>query len=186
LDSDTISLIKNKKVYYIPTLQLEESFYAYAARPDWMDTPFFKNAESPELAQQLASPAYKSKVNSDKNTPVHRQAFRMAENNLKKLLDAGALIGFGTDSGAHPYRIQGFAEHRELELMVESGMTPLQAIQSATVVNANMLHIGEKTGTVEKGKQADLVVLNADPTTDVTNTRQIDLVFHNGKQVSGE
>ncbi len=185
LDSETISLIVNKKVYYIPTLQLEESFYVYAEHPAWMDTLFFQDAESPELARLLASTAYRSKVAADNNnTPIHKRALQTAMLNCKKLLDAGALIAFGTDSGANPYRIQGFAEHRELELMVEAGMAPLQAIGSATGVNAQMLHIAAKTGTIEQGKQADLVVLNADPTLNIQNSRQIDLIFHNGQQIS--
>jgi imidazolonepropionase-like amidohydrolase len=106
--------------------------------------------------------------------------------NLKRLFDAGVLVAFGTDSGANPYRIQGFAEHRELELMVKSGLTPLQAIHTATQENARMLHIDNVTGTIEPGKQADLIVLDADPSIDITNTRKIAMIFHHGKQVKPE
>ena len=183
LDADTISMIKNKNVYYIPTLQLEESFYVYAENPPWMQSAFFKTALSPELQAELNSPAYKTKIQSDKATPVHKQALQTAMVNVRKLLDAGAPIAFGTDSGANPYRIQGFAEQRELELLVQAGMTRLQAIHSATGVNAKMLHLDNKTGTVEKGKQADLLVLDADPMDDITNTRKIVSVFHNGSQL---
>ncbi|MDQ2773859.1 MAG: amidohydrolase family protein [Acidobacteriota bacterium] len=183
IDAGTVTAIKSKAVYYIPTLQLEESFYAYADHPAWMDAAFFKSALSPALAAQLASAEYRSKVESDPATAVHKQAFQTAMANLKTLMNAGARISFGTDSGANPYRIQGWAEHRELELMVEAGMTPLQAIQSATAVNAEMLNIGGKTGTIEKGKQADLIVLDADPAVQITNTRGIHMVFHNGKRV---
>ena len=183
LDTDTVAAIKSKSVYYIPTLQLEESFYIYADHPAWMNTPFFKSAVSAELAQQFASAAYAEKINADPTTPIHKRALETARVNLKKLLDAGAPIGFGTDSGANPYRIQGFAEHRELELMVGAGMTPLQAIHSATAVTARMLQIDGMTGTIEKGRQADLIVLDADPTQDIKNTRKIDVVFHGGKQI---
>ena len=185
IDAETVSMLKNKKIYYIPTLQLEESFYVYAEHPEWMDTPFFKNAVSPQLAEHFNSEAYKSKIDTDRTTAVHKKAFEMAMRNLKQVADAGAPVAFGTDSGANPYRIQGFAEHRELELMVEAGMTPLQAIHSATAVNAAMLHIDEKTGTVEKGKQADMVVLDGDPSNDIKNTRKINMIFHNGKRVNG-
>ena len=94
-------------------------------------------------------------------------------------------MAFGTNSGANPDRIQGFAEHRELELMVEAGMTPIEAIHSATAVTAAILHIDDKTGTVVAGKQADLIVLNSDPIADIKNTRDIHAIFHNGKQISG-
>jgi imidazolonepropionase-like amidohydrolase len=184
LDAATIGAIKDKNVFYIPTLQLEESFYAYADHPPWMDSAFFKNALSPELAAQLSSPAYHSKVASDPATQIHRQAFQTALVNLRKLFDAGATVAFGTDSGANPYRIQGWAEHRELELMVQAGMTPLQAIHSATAVNAKMLQIDAWTGTIEKGKQADLLVLDADPTEDIKNTRRINMVVHNGNELT--
>lgn len=81
------------------------------------------------------------------------------------------------------FAFKGFAEHRELELMVAAGMTPVQALHSATGVNAAMLHISDRTGTLEKGKQADLIVLEADPAEDIQNTRKISAIFHQGKQV---
>lgn len=63
-------------------------------------------------------------------------------------------------------------------------MTPLQALHSATAVSAAMLHIDDKTGTIAEGKQADLIVLNSDPSADIKNTRDIHVIFHNGKQIS--
>jgi len=63
-------------------------------------------------------------------------------------------------------------------------MPALAALHSATAVNARMLGIDSQTGTIEPGKRADLVVLNADPTADITNTRKIAMVFHNGQRVT--
>ncbi len=188
IDPDTVSVIKSKKVYYIPTLQLEESFFIYAGHSAWMDTPFFRNALNPELAETLTYPSYKAGVQRDKTTPIHRAALQTAMANIARLREAGLidLIAFGTDSGANPFRIQGFAEHRELQLMVQSGMTPMEAIHSATSVNAQMLHMGERIGTIEPGKEADLIVLGADPTADITNTEKIEMVFHHGRQVKRE
>ena len=185
IDPDTVSLIKRKKVYYIPTLQLEESFFVYAGHAAWMDTPFFKEALNPELAEVLSYPSYKAGVQRDKTTPIHRAALQTAMTNIARLREAGLtdLIAFGTDSGANPFRIQGFAEHRELQLMVQSGMTPMEAIHSATLVNAQMLHLSDKTGSIEVGKQADLIVLDADPSSDIANTQKIGMVFHNGQEV---
>ena len=183
VDTAMLSALKEKKVYYIPTLQLEESFYAYAEHPAWMDTPFFKQAINPALSQLLNSAAYKQKVANDPNTAVHKAAFETAMANLKKIHDNGSPIAFGTDSGANPFRIAGWAEQRELQLMVEAGMTPLEALFSATAVNAKMLQIDEKTGTISEGKAADLVVLDGDPSTDIHNTEKIAMVFHNGTEV---
>jgi imidazolonepropionase-like amidohydrolase len=183
IDSDTISLMKQHNVYYIPTLQLEESFFIYANHPVWMNTPFFQNALDPAVAKMLDSHKYKQNVQRDKSTPLHRTAFEMAMANLKRVHDGGAPIAFGTDSGANPFRIQGWAEHRELQLMVEAGMKPLEAIHSATAVNAKMLQIDEKTGTIQAGKQADLIVLNADPSSDIADTENIAMTFHNGREI---
>jgi imidazolonepropionase-like amidohydrolase len=149
-----------------------------------MDTQFFKNALSPELEQLLNSAAYRDKVHRDPATHVHGTAFDTALANLKKVSDAGVPVAFGTDSGANPYRIQGWAEHRELQLMVQAGMTPLKALQSATEITAKMLRLSDKTGTLAAGRQADLVVLNADPSADIANTQKIAMVFHNGKRMN--
>jgi imidazolonepropionase-like amidohydrolase len=186
IDPATVAAIKKQGVFYIPTLQLEESFYIYAEHPSWMDTPFFRDATNGQLWQQLNSPAYKQKVERDPTTPVHRKALQTASVNLKLLHDAGVKVSFGTDSGANPYRIAGFAEHRELQLMVAAGLTPMQAIQCATQEAARMLKIDDQTGTIETGKYADLLVLNDDPSTNILNTQKIALVFHRGKQVPHE
>ena len=183
IDADTISLMKQHNVYYIPTLQLEESFFVYANHPAWMNTVFFQNAVDAPLSKMLDSHKYKQKVEHDKSTAAHRTAFETATINLKRLHDGGVPVAFGTDSGANPFRIQGWAEHRELQLMVEAGLKPLEAIHSATAVNAKMLQIDEKTGTIQPGKQADLIVLNADPSSDIANTEKIAMIFHNGREI---
>ncbi len=107
----------------------------------------------------------------------------MGQQNLKKLFDAGVYVGFGTDSGALPGRIPGFAEHRELELMVRAGLTPMQAITAATGENAKLLHVTDR-GTIAVGKRADLLVLDADPLMDIRNTRKIVAVYHDGRNVA--
>lgn len=177
LDADTISAIKSKGVYYIPTLELEESFYIFGENPVFMSSPFFRQGVDDRLATLLKDEA------KDKNTAPHRKAFRVAMDNAKKVHEATANIGVGTDSGANPYRIPGWAEHRELQLLVEAGLTPIEAIHDATQINARMLAIEDKTGTIEKGKQADLLVLDADPSKDIRNTRKINMIFHNGRLV---
>lgn len=186
LDADTVSLIKNNKTYYIPTLQLEDSFYCFADQPALLQSPFLHGWIDPKLEAELGSAGYREKTQKDPSTAAHRKALQIAEANVKKLKTATAAVAFGTDSGAFPNRIPGWAEHRELELMVDSGMTPLEAIHSATQVNAEMLKIAEKTGTIQVGKQADLIVLDVDPSTDISNTQKINAIFHNGRRVDRE
>jgi imidazolonepropionase-like amidohydrolase len=125
-------------------------------------------------------------VAKDPATATHKKALEVAKQNVKKLRDATVALAFGTDSGANPYRVPGFAEHRELQLLVDAGLSPLEAIHSATQSTATMLHIDEKTGTIQAGKQADLLVLNGDPSKDIANTEKIEMIFHNGRLVKRE
>jgi imidazolonepropionase-like amidohydrolase len=111
-------------------------------------------------------------------------AFKTALKNLKKIYDAGITVALGTDSGAFPIRTQGFTEHLEMELMVQAGLTPLQAITVSTRNAAKAIKIDNQYGTIEKGKKADLIVLDGDPVKDTKNTRKINTVWKNGKEVS--
>ena len=96
------------------------------------------------------------------------------------LHQAGVPIMAGTDSpmpGVYP----GFALHEELQLLVESGLTPLEALRTATLEPARFLHIEDASGSVAVGKRADLVLLDADPTKDIRNTQRIHAVLLAGR-----
>jgi imidazolonepropionase-like amidohydrolase len=90
-------------------------------------------------------------------------------------------IAFGTDAGI-PGRFPGYFEHMELELMVEAGLTPEQALASATRVAASCLEMSD-VGTLEAGNWADLLVLGANPLEDITATRTLEKVFIAGNEV---
>ena len=114
---------------------------------------------------------------------LHKRDFANDQKNLKLAYDAGVKVGFGTDSGAIPSRIPGFAEHHELEMMVAAGLTPMQAILCATKTNAELLGIQQTTGTLTVGKQADFIVLEGNPLDDIRNTRKMVAVWHGGREV---
>jgi len=101
---------------------------------------------------------------------------------VKALQDAGVNIAFGTDSGANPVRIAGWAEHRELELLVRAGLTPMAALVAATRGSAKMLGAQDR-GTLEKGKRADFLVLAANPLDDIRNTRKLVSIWNGGREV---
>jgi imidazolonepropionase-like amidohydrolase len=183
VDNELIRMMKEHHTVYIPTLQLEEAFFIYADKPDWIKSQFFLGALEPATREMLLSPAFAAKVQRDPATVEHRAFLATAQQNLKALHDAGVTIGFGTDSGAQPTRIPGFAEHRELQLMVEAGLSAKEAIRSATSRNAALLHLD--SGTVAAGKEADLLVLDGDPVKDVSNTEKIAAVVHRGIVVRG-
>lgn len=183
VDDAFVQEMKQRGVWYVPTFTVDESFFIYAERPGFMQTKFFREAAGPQLMAKFDAPGYAEKVNRDAQTIQHKKDFEIAQQNLKKLFDGGVHVGFGTDSGALPGRITGFAEHRELELMVRAGLTPMQAITAATGENAKLLH-AEDRGTIAVGKRADLVVLDADPLIDILNMRKIFAVYHNGRSVA--
>jgi Amidohydrolase family len=95
------------------------------------------------------------------------------------LFRAGVPLLAGTDA-PEPYCPPGFALHQELELLVESGLTPVAALQAATINNARSLKQGDELGSIEAGKFADLVILNADPSAEIRNSRKIASVIHRG------
>jgi imidazolonepropionase-like amidohydrolase len=169
VDDELIALMKQHGTFYIPTLQLEEAFFIYSEHPAWMDSAFYQDSNPPAPAAQAAE--------------IHRQNLETAKENLRRLYQAGAAIGFGTDSGAFPNRIPGFAEQRELYLMVRAGMPPLAAIHSATGGNARMLGIESSSGTVQPGRDADLLVLDGNPAGNIANTTRLLAVWQHGVEV---
>jgi len=92
-------------------------------------------------------------------------------------------VAMGTDSGAQPVRAQGFSEHLELQLMVEAGLTPLQAITVATRNASNALRLKDQ-GVLSPGMRGDFIVLNSNPENDIKATQAIQAVWKNGVEVN--
>jgi imidazolonepropionase-like amidohydrolase len=182
VDDAFLADMKAKNVIYVPTLSLDKFAYAYAGDPEWISDPFFKASLEPGTYEMITSSSYK---NSTKNSPAYARnenGFKIAMTNLKKIFDAGIRVALGTDSGAFPIRTQGFAEHLEMQLLNEAGLTPLQVIMVATKNAADALQLND-FGVIENGKVADLLVLDGDPSVDVKNTRRIFAVYKAGKKI---
>jgi imidazolonepropionase-like amidohydrolase len=92
----------------------------------------------------------------------------------------GVPIGAGTDTPIY-LAIPGYSLHAELEQLVASGLAPIEALRAATVRPAEFFGIEDDIGTIDPGKRADLVLLDADPLLSITNTRQISGVISKGK-----
>ena len=105
----------------------------------------------------------------------YRAALDQAMSNLKVISDAELPVAMGTDAGPAA-RFPGYFEHMELWMMVEAGMTPAQALRSATGVAADCLSAPD-IGTLEAGKWADFLVLGEDPLVDITATRSLEAVY---------
>jgi len=184
IDDSLIEEMKAKHVAYIPTLALDEFATAYLDDPVWLNDPFFRNSLEPGVYTMITSEAYKEKLKKSPVTPQEQAALKYALINLRKLFKAGILVAMGTDSGATPIRAQGFSEHLELELMVQAGLTPLEAIRVATYNSARLLGIEADRGTLEAGRRASFLVLDKDPTADIRNTRTLSAVWSDGVKVS--
>jgi imidazolonepropionase-like amidohydrolase len=103
---------------------------------------------------------------------------------VKEMHDAGIQFLAGTDSAPGVYIFPGFSLHEELQRFVTAGFSPLEALQTATLNPATFLGIADRLGTVEKGKLADLVLLDANPLDDIRNTEKIAAVIVNGRYLS--
>jgi imidazolonepropionase-like amidohydrolase len=100
---------------------------------------------------------------------------------VKAMVDAGVPVFAGTDASFVPGLAPGFSLHGELEALVRAGLSPSQALQAATVVPATWLGMVDDRGTVEVGKRANLILLDADPLADIRNSRAIAAVIFNGQ-----
>jgi imidazolonepropionase-like amidohydrolase len=110
-----------------------------------------------------------------------REFVQMEFRIVAQMHHAGIPFMAGTDTAPGPYVVPGFSLHDELELLVEAGFTPLEALQTATLNPAKFLGLADQLGTVEKGKIADLVLLKANPLERIGNTRNIEAVIVNGR-----
>jgi imidazolonepropionase-like amidohydrolase len=163
------------------TLSREASMFAYGSTPAFASDPFFTRAVSAASLELIKSPERQKTIASGPHFKEYPAFLETAKANLKRLADAGVPYGFGTDAGP-PGRFPGYFEHWELQLMVEAGLTPQQALSAATQRAAEFLYASE-LGTLEAGKWADMIVLDADPLADIRNSRTIRTVYVAGREV---
>src|SRR5207244_4912220 len=95
---------------------------------------------------------------------------------FRNAVKMGCKISFGTDAAVFPHGQNA----KEFKLMVDLGMPPIEALKSATSVDADLLGIAQKTGTLEKGKLADVIAMPGDPTSDITATERVSFVMKEG------
>jgi imidazolonepropionase-like amidohydrolase len=182
VDNEVMQTMKARGVFLIPTLVRDEVLFAYADNVKWLNDPFFLAGLEPGALAIIRSPAVVEKTQKDPDIAKYRAGLEMAKKNLKTLSDAGVKVAFGTDSGV-PTRFPGYFEHRELQLMVEAGLTPMQAIVAATGTNAEILGGAKQFGTLQPDRRADFLVLDANPLNDIHNTEKLSAVWQAGKKV---
>ena len=183
IDTDFIATLKRRNVSVISTLAREEGMFVYGEAPAWIEEAFFRKGLSPERLEILKTKKREEQA-KDPELARNKRAFEIDKINLKKLSDAGIRIALGTDSGGAPDRffIQGFFEHRQMELMVQAGLTPMQVIQAFSKGASEALGIDKEFGTLAKGKAADLLALEKNPLENIANMRTIQAVYLGGKK----
>jgi imidazolonepropionase-like amidohydrolase len=183
VDSEFIALLKQRNVSLIPTLARDELLFVYGDSPAWIDDPFFLKFVPPDRLAVLKTKIRDEQAKNPQRALI-KAGFEMNKTNLKKLSDGGVRVALGTDSGgaADRFFIQGYSEHREMELMVQSGLTPMQVIQSFSKGASEALGIDKEFGTLAKGKAADLLVLEKNPLENITNMRTIQTIYLGGKK----
>ncbi len=132
VDDAFLTAMKRGNLCYSPTLMREVSTFVYDATPSWVNDPFFRRGYGADIATELSEAGRQAKFkasNAYAQGQKYKAGLEVAKANLKRVQDAGIRVAFGTDTGPAG-RFQGFFEHLELELMVQSGLTPMQAIVS--------------------------------------------------------
>ena len=183
VDAELIGLMKKRGTWLIPTLFREAATFAFAEPDRFLKDPFFTRGVEPRMQAVLKSAEYQKALTGDKYFPNYPRYLKTAQENLKRLNDAGVNIAFGSDTGVLT-RFEGYGEHWELELMVQAGMTPVQVITAATKSSAEFLGRDGDLGTLEQGKWADMMVLSADPLADIKNSRKIETVYVAGNRIT--
>ncbi len=164
-----LAFLKEHHTVIDPTLALMEFFTATTAKPPASFEPGV-NKVAPELAEQLTDVAPPTE-----RSEIGEKVFAKELEIVGALHRAGIPVVAGTDQ-----TVPGHSLHREIELYVQAGFTPMEAIQAATIVSARAMGIEKESGTVEKGKRGDLILVNGNPLDDIHNMRNVEYVITNG------
>ena len=176
-----IELMAKNQTWQVPTLVWERGQWLIDDI-DLSHDPLTKYA--PKAWTERTWPMFVKSILSDMDTdplPVRKHFVQMELDMTLAMFRAGVPFMAGTDTAAGVHIFPGFSLHQELALFVQAGLTPMQALQTATRNPAQFMGRLADMGTVEKGKLADLVLLDANPLEDIANTRRIRAVVLAGR-----
>ena len=173
----------NAGTWNVPTESLFEHVTRSSTEPaDMARWPEMRYMPAETVEQWKGSK--RSVINDDNYVAeIADRAIDLRQKLIVALSDAGAGILLGSDS-PQIFNVPGFALHRELEYLVAAGLTPFQALQSGTINAARFLEADDEFGSIEVGLEADLVLLDANPLDDITNSQRIHGVMVRGHWIS--
>lgn len=180
----------------VPTLTLYDGLLR-DPEPGDLEDPFLRATASDEEVAALMDPEFvehrrqRGQGRDLREEPGRQLVEAMMRHFDDMLVNVGMLhrrgveIALGTDTG-NPYVFPGYSVHRELELLVRAGLTPMEALEAATRRAAEMIGAEDEFGTIQPGKRADLLILGANPLQDIRNTRTLKIVIAGGRVVDRE
>jgi len=196
LTDEVVAALARGKVTFVPSLTQQGDLLNLLDEPalkTYLDQPIVQQSLSSTMKESLANGAgiiqrLREELNAPSGAVIRRQLKEQQERafaNVKKAQAAGVKIAVGTGTG-NLLIFPGAAVHRELQLLVKAGLTPMEAIVVATRNTAESLGLGTEIGTIEPGKEADLLILDADPLLDIQNTQKIHAVVQRGREVPSQ
>ena len=166
-------LMAAKQIPMATTLTIGENYSRLAEHPEYLDQALYQAVLTEEEITDL-----KNKTRQEYQDRTWTWWMKLmtpvAQETLRKIHAAGGILALGTD------QTNGAAVHREMELLAAAGIAPLDVIRIATLNSARFLGKEGQLGSIEEGKFADMVLLNADPSEDINNAKEIHLVIKNG------
>jgi imidazolonepropionase-like amidohydrolase len=171
-----VRLMQARQTPEASTLTIGESYSRLAEHPEYLEEPLYRDTMEPEEVQRMKT-VERARQQQNRWAAWMKVMTPVAQDNLRKIDAAGGIIALGTDQSSGP------AVHRELELMVAGGIPPLHAIRIGTLHAALFLGRQRDLGSIEEGKLADLVLLDANPLDDINNARRVHTVIKNGEIV---
>jgi imidazolonepropionase-like amidohydrolase len=181
IDERMLGVMKNRPVFYIPTMDIFEFLadprtFVDSVLADPRAVSGLPAATVAKYRSAAYAEGYRRRYPSFENVAKHLPALR---ENLRRLHEAGVPVALGTDMWAFP----GLGVSIELGLYIRSDITPIEAIRSATQTAARSLGADQGRGTLEPGKRADFLILDADPLRDIRNVRAIAAVYKAGRRI---
>jgi imidazolonepropionase-like amidohydrolase len=188
VDDELIELALRAGTIYCPTLTVMRGYHRLYEAAAAGEAPEIDDPNGCVDAWTLAKVAQTARLELPARTQPQALAAmrtrldetdRLARANLKRVAAAGVPVAMGTDAG-NPLTLHGPSVHAEMEAMQAAGLTPMQVIVASTQTAARAMGLEAQTGTVQAGKAADLLVLDADPSADVAAFRKLRLVVRAG------
>ena len=181
-----VRLAAAKQIPMASTMMIGDNYSRLHDHPEYLDQPLYvatMTASERARLKKLIADGGETALRGSK--PLYQKSWRLwmktqtpiLEDNLRRIDEAGGVIALGTDGS------NGAGSQRELELLAEAGIKPLEIVRIATLNGARFIGRQETMGSIEEGKIADAVLLGADPTVDIANCKSIVMVMKAGEIV---